>query len=123
MGKRRAPPNDLAEMLREARNAMGLSLRQVQEKTGIHFATIQQIESGRRTSTSPRNIALLARLYHLPLDEVMRKAGFAGQEAQIAGMAQLLAAEGVTPRELREILRAVKGRSPRGAKDRRRRSS
>lgn len=46
--------------LRELRLELGLTLKQVQERTGLHKATLSQIERGRLVA-SPREALLISR--------------------------------------------------------------
>lgn len=46
--------------LRELRLELGLTLKQVQERTGLHKGTLSQIERGRLVA-SPREAALISR--------------------------------------------------------------
>jgi transcriptional regulator with XRE-family HTH domain len=66
--------NKLGEYLKTARKNLGLTLRHVQEKTGISNSYISQIETGKRGIPHPRILKKLAKVYNLDLQEVFYKA-------------------------------------------------
>jgi len=71
-GKVMATP--LGDLLREERHKRDLTLRRVEEKTGIHNAHLSQIEKGIITRPAPNILFTLASLYDLYYEELLRLA-------------------------------------------------
>lgn len=71
-----AEPTSLGIRLRAARERAGLTLREVEERTGISNAYLSQIESGRIREPSPRMLHRLAELYGESYTELMELAGY-----------------------------------------------
>jgi transcriptional regulator with XRE-family HTH domain len=65
----------LGRALRAAREAGGLSLRAVADKTGISNAYVSQLESGIVRRPSPAILEKLAALYGIGFREMMKLAG------------------------------------------------
>src|SRR6185312_10145300 len=98
----------LGEVLREARNKHGRTLRDVEEKTGVHNAHLSQIESGSIEKPAPNILFTLAALYELDYQRLLRLAGHmsgSGKQAQrsLQGAA-LRAMEELTPKEQKEAI-------------------
>lgn len=55
--------------LKKAREMAGLTLKQVQEKTDVHFSMIQKIETGKR-NVSPLLLQRLAELYGVKVEDI-----------------------------------------------------
>lgn len=68
-------PKTLAEVLTDARDAKGLSLRDVERATGVHNAHVSQIEKGRIERPEIGLLYELAKLYELELVELLELAG------------------------------------------------
>lgn len=73
--KRKAGPS-LGTYLRSLRDSRGLTLREVEDKSGISNAFLSQIESGKVKQPSPSMLYKLAELYHVPYEILMERAGF-----------------------------------------------
>jgi transcriptional regulator with XRE-family HTH domain len=69
-------PTSLGIRLRAARERAGLTLREVEERTGVSNAYLSQIESGRIKEPSPRILHRLAELYGEPYSELLELAGY-----------------------------------------------
>lgn len=67
----------LGELLRTSREAMGLTLREVEQRTKdrIKNAYLSQVETGQIQRPSPEVIWLLAELYGLDYEELLISAG------------------------------------------------
>ena len=65
----------LAELLKRTRRELDITLRIVQEKTGISNAYLSQMENGRIGSPSPNVLFKLANLYNLSYDRLLELAG------------------------------------------------
>jgi len=66
----------LGEELRQVRALHRLSLRQVEEVTGISNAYLSQLETGKVAQPSPNYLYKLAEVYRIPYDLLMEKAGY-----------------------------------------------
>lgn len=88
---------NLGKMLAYLRNELGLSLRKVEEETGISNAYLSQLERGIATGPSPAVLHKLAKCYNYSYGKLMELAGYIEpkektesnnplQEAQIALM-------------------------------------
>lgn len=73
MGKERKPT--LGTYLKLLRDAKVLSLREVEEKSGISNAFLSQLESGKVKQPSPVMLYKLAELYGVPYEALMELAG------------------------------------------------
>jgi transcriptional regulator with XRE-family HTH domain len=98
----------LGEILREQRTTQGWTLREVEDKTGIHNAHLSQIESGSIEKPAPNILFTLAALYGLEYQRLLRLAGHmsgSGKQSQrsLQGAA-LRAMEELTPEEQKETI-------------------
>jgi transcriptional regulator with XRE-family HTH domain len=105
--------NTLGDLLRQERTARKWSLRDVEEKTGIHNAHLSQIESGAIARPAPNLLFTLAAVYDLRYDDLMRLAGHlkadgAKQSRRSLHGAALHALEELTPKEQRRVLEYMK---------------
>jgi transcriptional regulator with XRE-family HTH domain len=66
---------NLGEHLKTARNRLGLTLREVQRKTGLSNPYLSQLENGRIKRPSPSALHKLSECYRLPYDRLLRLAG------------------------------------------------
>ena len=66
---------ELGELLRRVRRVKNITLRTVQDKTGISNAYLSQIENGKIGSPSPNILYKLANLYDLSYDHLLKLAG------------------------------------------------
>lgn len=69
-------PKKLGSGLRSAREARNLSLRQVEEATGISNAYLSQLENEKVKKPSPHFLHKLAALYDVPYELLMEYAGY-----------------------------------------------
>ncbi|MES2516085.1 MAG: helix-turn-helix transcriptional regulator [Bacteroidota bacterium] len=65
----------LGEILRESREVMPLTLRQVEEATGISNAYLSQVENGKIKKPSINVLYKLAGLYNIELDSLLGASG------------------------------------------------
>jgi transcriptional regulator with XRE-family HTH domain len=99
----------LGRKLQKAREERGWSLREVEEKTGIHNAHLSQIEKGKIERPDPNILWTLATLYELSFPELMRLAGHVERDhsdtrrRSLAGAA-LYALDDLSPNEQRQVL-------------------
>lgn len=103
-------PKSLGDVLKEARVKRGLSLRKVEEITGIHNAHLSQIENG--TIQQPEMVMLfdLASLYGIDYRRLLRLAGYTKQTETSGRTRQRMTAAmramgELTPREQTDVLR------------------
>lgn len=105
--------NALGNLLKRERTERGWSLRDVEEKTGIHNAHLSQIESGAIARPAANLLFTLAAVYDLRYEELMRLAGHLQPESRsqtrrsLQGAA-LHALEELTPREQRQVIEYMK---------------
>jgi len=71
-------PNVLGVVLADLRRAKGLSLREVQEATGgaVSNAYLSQLERQKIKKPSPNVLGSLAKVYGVPYETLMEKAGY-----------------------------------------------
>ena len=62
-------------MLKEARELVPLTLREVEEASGISNAYLSQLETGKIKKPSASVLYKLATLYNVPLDSLLGSAG------------------------------------------------
>jgi transcriptional regulator with XRE-family HTH domain len=67
---------ELAEFLRRGRDAKGLSLRKVEELTGVSNAYLSQMEGAKICRPSPVDLHKLCSLYGIPYALAMEYAGY-----------------------------------------------
>jgi transcriptional regulator with XRE-family HTH domain len=72
------------EYLKLLREKQRMSLRDVERKCGVSNAYLGQIELGKRPPPHPNILKKLAPIYDVPVDELMRAAGYL-DEAQSPG--------------------------------------
>jgi transcriptional regulator with XRE-family HTH domain len=66
----------LAAMFRESRNRLGMTLREVEAKTGISNAYLSQLESGKVKEPSPKTLHKLCELYDFSYSLALELAGY-----------------------------------------------
>jgi transcriptional regulator with XRE-family HTH domain len=104
----------LGERLRAARTAKGLSLREVERRTGIHNAHLSQIENGRIAKPEMALLWELAGLYEVDYPALLRLAGHARGSAARPGEARermtvaLRALDELTPPEREDAMRYLR---------------
>ena len=67
----------LGEYLKQARTTKGLSLRKLEEMTGIHHVTLGRFEAGSFAAPQPDKLASIAEALELPLADVFTHAEYA----------------------------------------------
>jgi transcriptional regulator with XRE-family HTH domain len=103
----------LGDKLTEARNKRGWTLREVEQRTGIHNAHISQIETGGIERPAPNILWTLAELYGLDYKELLRLAGHIETSAAHGAAdrspvgAALRAMGDLTPDEQAEVLEYI----------------
>jgi transcriptional regulator with XRE-family HTH domain len=68
--------NPLAKVLRQVRGIQGVSLREVERKTGVSNAYLSQLESGAAARPSPQVLHKLSAFYEVPYESLMEAAGY-----------------------------------------------
>lgn len=66
----------LGEFLRRVRKQKMLTLRKVEEKTGISNAYLSQVENNKIAKPSPSFLHKLAKFYDVLYENLMKKAGY-----------------------------------------------
>jgi transcriptional regulator with XRE-family HTH domain len=66
----------LGQKLRKVRKSKNLSLRQVEEATGISNPYLSQLETGKIKKPSPFFLHKLAKIYSIPYENLMEDAGY-----------------------------------------------
>ncbi len=66
----------LGTYLKSLREANSVTLRDVEEKTGISNAFLSQLESGKVKEPSPIMLYKIAEFYGVPYDALMERAGY-----------------------------------------------
>lgn len=74
----------LGSFLASARGKLGLTLRAVEEGTGISNAYLSQLEHGRIKTPAPQNLYKLAEMYRVPYELLMELAGYPLPDARSA---------------------------------------
>jgi transcriptional regulator with XRE-family HTH domain len=71
-------PSELGALLADLRRAKGLTLREVEEATGkaVSNAYLSQLENGKIQKPSPNVLQSLSRVYAVPYEALMEKAGY-----------------------------------------------
>jgi transcriptional regulator with XRE-family HTH domain len=103
-------PSELGALLADLRTAKGLSLREVEEATGraVSNAYLSQLENGKIRKPSPNVLHSLAKVYVVPYEALMEKAGYLLPSANGAGRRQRLAVfaiDDLTAEEEEELLK------------------
>ena len=102
------PEQELGVLLAAKRRELGLSLREVEEKTGINNAHISQIETGAIERPAPNLLWALATAYGIDFKKLMRMAGHTHQNAAANRGSVLNAAfralDDMTPGQQAEVL-------------------
>lgn len=76
--------NTLGSFLASARGKLGLTLRAVEEGTGISNAYLSQLEHGKIKTPAPQNLYKLAETYRVPYELLMELAGYPLPDARSA---------------------------------------
>ncbi len=67
---------ELSNAIKALRSAKGLSLRQVEKRTGISNAYLSQLENGKIEQPSPHILHTLAEGYDTSYEDLMKLAGY-----------------------------------------------
>ena len=108
------PRRTLGQELRAARAAAGLSLREVERRTGIHNAHLSQIENGRILKPEMALLWELAGLYEIDYPALLRLGGHARGGTATPGEARermtvaLRALDELTPAEREDAMRYLR---------------
>lgn len=62
--------------LKELRNEAGLTIRQLEEKSGVSNAYLSQLENGKRSLPSPEILKKIHEPLNVSYEELMEKAGY-----------------------------------------------
>ena len=77
MGKKIREPSSFGKFIKELREKKGVTLRDIEEVTGISNVYICQLETGaRKKLPSPDNLQALAEYFGVTLKELLEKAGY-----------------------------------------------
>ena len=77
MGKKIREPSAFGKFIKELREKKGVTLRDIEEVTGISNVYICQLETGaRKKLPSPDNLQALAEYFGVTLKELLEKAGY-----------------------------------------------
>lgn len=99
----------LGSILKQSRQLMSLTLRQVEEATGVSNAYLSQLENDRIKSPSANILYKLAKIYNTNLDTILIAAGvIKNEESKVLGAVHLnskkILAEKITPEEEQVLL-------------------
>jgi transcriptional regulator with XRE-family HTH domain len=102
--------SDLGALLADLRAAKGFSLREVEEATEktVSNAYLSQLENGKINKPSPNVLHSLAKVYRVPYEALMEKAGYLVPTAGSGGQRKRLAAfaiDDLTAEEEEELLK------------------
>ena len=105
-----AQPAELGALLADLRTAKGFSLREVEQATGnaVSNAYLSQLENGRIKKPSPNMLHSLAKVYAVPYEALMEKAGYLLPSEGGSGPRKRLAAfaiDDLTAEEEEELLK------------------
>ena len=101
-----APEQSLGEYLRNLRLARKLSLREVEDASGVSNAYLSQLEQGKITKPSPHFLHKLAGCYVVPYETLMEKAGYITREEPEAKRVSKQRRGQLAPSSLGELTRA-----------------
>lgn len=76
----------LGKYLKSLREANSLTLRGVEQKTGVSNALLSQIESGKVKKPSPIMLYKLAELYGVSYEDLMKRTGYPVPNEKIANI-------------------------------------
>lgn len=105
---------DLGPELRRIRQSRGVTLRAVEQETGISNAYLSQLETGKIAKPSPNYLYKLADFYNVPYELLMEHAGYVGREPEQdpqkprrLSAAALATISDLTPQEEEELMNYV----------------
>ena len=104
----------LASVIKNARERIGISQREVSRRTGIDNNTLAKIEKGERKKPNVLSLRKISFLLNLDLEELLKLAGYNGQDIEVAlnqnsfiissGNAPLISLEDMINRDKDELL-------------------
>lgn len=102
----------LGKALKRSRELIPMTLRQVEEATGISNAYLSQLENGKIKKPSANVLYKLASLYNEPLDSFLAAAGiiedYKPEKSRLLSTSPALAAEELTDEEEKQLLDYLK---------------
>jgi transcriptional regulator with XRE-family HTH domain len=101
----------LKDLLKDAREVLGLTLRDAGEKAGVSNAYISQLETGIITTPSPHILYKLANAYKVSYEMLMKAAGYLKPDPggiQAAHAIALSGTEDLTEQEMNDVLEYIK---------------
>ncbi len=75
-GTMTAKTSQLSSVLRRLRQASGLSIRKLEETSGVHRSNISRLESGKATEPNPETLTRLAEALGVDASELLTAAGY-----------------------------------------------
>ena len=76
MADQASPNQPFGTYLRELRRARRLTLREVEERSGVSNSYLSQVENGRILQPSPHVLQKLGEAYDVPYEHLMARAGY-----------------------------------------------
>lgn len=101
------PSSRLGDYLKSVRSAKGLTLREVEDVSGISNAYLSQLENGKISQPNPNVLYSLASCYSVSYEGLMRKAGYITKDnptSEAKGSVPACAIEGLTEEEEEVLL-------------------
>jgi transcriptional regulator with XRE-family HTH domain len=100
--------NELGSYLRQVRRKLNLTLRDVEEKTGISNAYLSQLENNKIFYPSPRILYKLAECYQVSYEYLMKLAGYpAAKKEQTPAFRLSSSLDNLTPEEREMVLEFI----------------
>jgi len=100
--------NELGPYLRRVRKELNLTLRAVEEKTGISNAYLSQLENNKIFYPSPKILYKLARCYKVSYEYLMKLAGYPTAEKEPEPAFRLSSSlNDLTPEEREKVLEFI----------------
>lgn len=98
----------LGQYLRRVRRELNLTLRAVEEKTGISNAYLSQLENNKIFCPSPKVLHKLAECYKVSYEYLMKLAGYPTTEKQLEPAFRLSSSlDDLTPEEREKVLEYI----------------
>ena len=104
----------LSKELKNIRKLRRLSLREVEEKTGISNAYLSQLERGEAENPTPQKLQKLAKCYDVPYVDLMKAAGYlkagtqSAAQTDLSGFQVALMSANLTEAEQEQVLKYIK---------------
>lgn len=103
----RKQPTSLASVIRQAREAAGLSIRQLAPLVGAHHSLLARIEAGEVTRPSPEMVQRIAEALELDSTELLAFIGVKPSSVLPEPRIYFRRAYGMSDREAREAARRI----------------